>query len=349
MPNRDNSSPPPSSLTRGFLRPVLVRLVKWTITLVVVGAVVFAARGSLAAWRDQSAAMRITLAEVGWYWIAAAAAAYAVSLIPTSLVLQRALAALGRPVSLPLVTAAQLLGHLGKYVPGKAMVIILRASILNRGKIKVSLKHSAIAVILETLNLIAVGATLALLLIVVLETPAWMKWTSGLMAAGAALATAPPVLRFVLSNRLRGERTSDEPREPTLNWTIRDLGAAWFWCSVSWFFTGLSMTAVVLALVEMQPDDSLFLLALICSAAAMLAFVAGFASLLPGGAGVREMVLATLLAPVIGAGPSLLAAVVARMVQLAVESVIAGIVWLAMLRWARPYAAQNAAVKQRSM
>lgn len=310
-------------------RSLAIRALKWLITIVVVAAVTFAAKGSIAAWNQQSSANRIALADIRWDWLAVAALTYGVSLVPASLVLRRALAALHQPIAFPLVVAAQLVGHLGKYVPGKAMVIVLRASILSREHVKVSLKHSALAVIIETLNLIAVGAILALLLVVILETPEWIKWTSALMAAGAAIGTLPPVLRFFLS---RGLAVRSDGALP-LNWTADDLAAAWLWCTLSWIFTGLSMTAVVLALAPLQTDHSLVSLTLICSAASMLAFVAGFASLLPGGAGVREMVLATLLTPVIGPGLSLLAAVVARMVQLAVESLLAAAVWITLLRW----------------
>jgi len=321
---------------RRSLRPLAIRLGKWLITLVVIAAVGFAAKGSVATWREQSTANRITLADVRWVWLGVSALAYAVSLIPSSLVLRRALAALHQPIGLRLVMAAQLVGHLGKYVPGKAMVIILRASILSRGEKKVSIKLSAIAVIIETLNLIAVGATLSLLLVMVLETPVWMQWTAGLMAVGAAIGTLPAVLRFALSRRLRiglgdSARTHHVHPHP-LDWTFGDLAYAWFWCAISWVFTGISMTAVVLALVPMAADQSIISLTLISSAAVMLAFVAGFVSLLPGGAGVREMVLVTLLSPVITPGPALLAAVVARLVQLAVECLLAGGIWVAMVR-----------------
>jgi len=322
----------PAALPTGWSnrgKSIAIRVLKCLITIVVVAAVTFAARGSIIAWNQQSGANRITLADVRWGWLAVSAVTYAVSLVPASLVLRRALAALHQPIAFPLVVAAQLIGHLGKYVPGKAMVIVLRASILSRGHVKVSLKHSALAVIIETLNLIAVGAILALLLVVILETPEWIKWTSGLMAAGAAIGTLPPVLRFFLSPGLPARASGTLP----LNWTADDLAAAWLWCTLSWIFTGVSMTAVVLALTPIQPDQSYVSLTLICSAASMLAFVAGFASLLPGGAGVREMVLATLLTPVIGPGLSLLAAVVARMVQLAVESLLAAAVWITLIRW----------------
>jgi uncharacterized membrane protein YbhN (UPF0104 family) len=313
-----------------------VRLGKWMITVLVIAAVALAARESVSKWQQQSTATRITLADIRWDWLAFSAVTYAISLIPAGLVLRRALAALHQPIGLPLVMAAQLVGHLGKYVPGKAMVIILRASILSRGATKVSIKLSAIAVVIETLNLIAVGAALAFLLVIVLDTPPWIKWGSALMAVAAAVGTLPAVMRFALSRRLR-IRTRRTPENETvppipLNWTKNDLAAAWFWCTVSWIFTGISMTAVVLALVPSAAGQSIVSLTLICSAAAMLAFVAGFLSLLPGGVGVRETVLATLLGPIIGPGPALLSAVVARLVQLAVESILAAGIWTMMNR-----------------
>ena len=318
------------------LRLWAVRLAKWMITLSVIVAVAFAARESVSKWQQQSTATRITLADVRWGWLVLSAATYAISLIPAGLVLRRALAALHQPIGLRLVMAAQLVGHLGKYVPGKAMVIVLRASILSRGEAKVSIKLSAIAVIIETLNLIAVGAALAFLLVIVLDTPPWIKWGSGLMAVAAAIGTLPPVLRFALSRRLRirTRRTPANESVPpkVLDWTTKDLVAAWLWCAISWIFTGISMTAVVLALVPMATDQSIVSLTLICSAAAMLAFVAGFLSLLPGGVGVRETVLATLLGPIIGPGPALLSAVAARLVQLGVESILAAGIWIMMNR-----------------
>jgi uncharacterized membrane protein YbhN (UPF0104 family) len=322
---------------QGRRRAWAIRLGKWMITAVVIAAVAFAARESVSKWQEQSTATRITLADVRWGWLGVSAVSYAISLVPAGLVLRRALAALHQPVALRLVMAAQLVGHLGKYVPGKAMVIVLRASILSRGATKISIKLSAIAVIIETLNLIAVGAALALLLVMVLDTPAWIQWGSGLMALGATVGTLPPVLRFVLSRRLRiptrrSSQNAPEIATMPLDWTARDWWAAWGWCAISWFFTGISMTAVVLALVPLAIDQSLVSLTLICSAASMLAFVAGFLSLLPGGVGVRETVLATLLGPIIGPGPALLSAVVARLVQLAVESILAAAIWGMMQR-----------------
>lgn len=337
------------------------------VTLTVVVAVWLAARSSLDAWRQQAGQQQIALSDIRWGWLGLAGLAYTLSLVPSCLVLRQALGALRQSVALPLVIAAQLLGHIAKYVPGKALVVVVRASILSRGQTKVSLKLAAIAVVIETLNLVAVGAVLALFLLMLLDVPDWILWTCGAMAAGATLVTSPPVLRLALSHRLRRSsgqwsiEAGTEERSTTLSaplsggadaaatspprrrliqpipldWSTSDLVVSWFWCAVSWFWTGMSMTAVVLALVPMPADQTPVSLAVVCSAAIMLAFVVGFASLLPGGAAVREVVLATLLTPVITAGPALMAAIVARLVQLAVESVLATAIWIMLARAGR--------------
>jgi uncharacterized membrane protein YbhN (UPF0104 family) len=348
----------------GRTRRILFRLLRWGITLAVLGAVLLAARGSIDAWRRESDASRIGLKDIRWDWIGWSALAYAVSLFPSGLVLAQALRGLRQRVSLPLVTAAQLIGHLGKYVPGKAMVVVLRAAVLNRGPFRVSARVATAAVVIETASLVAVGSVLSLALVLVLDTPSWLRWGTALLAAGGLVGTLPPVLRMVFSRRwgvvpaagpetLSGDSPATEVvhRLPSvqnrsggkglaarlvqpipLDWTAKELAESWLWCTISWVFTGLSMTAIVLALIPRPLPTDPWSLTLISSAAAMLAFVAGFLSLLPGGALVRELVLATLLQPVIGQGPALLAAVAARLVQLAVECVLCAGIWLWLLK-----------------
>jgi len=65
----------------------------------------------------------------------------------------------------------------------------------------------------------------------------------------------------------------------------------------------------------------------ICVAASCLGFVIGFLSMLPGGAGAREVVVTMLLAPAIGYAPALAAAVLYRISSLIAELLVAGIAW----------------------
>lgn len=54
-----------------------------------------------------------------------------------------------------------------------------------------------------------------------------------------------------------------------------------------------------------------------------MAVVLGFVSFLPGGAGVREVVLSTMLAPIVGPVAALAAAVWLRIVWLVTELILA--------------------------
>ncbi len=67
---------------------------------------------------------------------------------------------------------------------------------------------------------------------------------------------------------------------------------------------------------------------LVCTAAISLAVVIGFASLLPGGAGIRELVVTTVLAVSIGTTHAILAAIAARLLFATVESLVASFCWL---------------------
>src|SRR5262245_31343731 len=65
-------------------------------------------------------------------WIAAAGVVYVFGLLPMGWFWWRTLAALGCPTPLVAALSGYFLGHLGKYVPGKAMTVILRVAAVRR-------------------------------------------------------------------------------------------------------------------------------------------------------------------------------------------------------------------------
>jgi len=67
--------------------------------------------------------------------------------------------------------------------------------------------------------------------------------------------------------------------------------------------------------------------------------VAGFLSLIPGGAVVRELILAELMVPEFGSAVALLSAVVLRLVWLLAELLISAILYP--LGWKRPQAGRG--------
>jgi glycosyltransferase 2 family protein len=307
-------------------KSLLKAIIRWLIALIVIAALAVAVKQSIDHWHSQTQESRLRLADLQPRWLLASAFLYALGLFPAAVVLSRALRSLG--VSLPLraVASAQIIGHLGKYVPGKAMVVVLRAAVLNRGGLSVSLRAATIAITIETLTLIATGASLSLIVVMFLDAPPWIRTTGGVVAIGALVATWPPLLRLAISRRIVGGTLS-------FDWTTNDMVAAWFWNAVSWGLFGGSLMAVILALPESFRNEAFsdpISLYFVCFASLALAFVAGFLSFLPGGAIAREVVLTTMLTPVTGTSTALIAAILLRMIHLAVEILLAGVAWKAL-------------------
>lgn len=295
----------------------------------VVAGLWVATQRSIEHWNSQPEENRLQLNDLHAGWLAAGAISYAASLLPAVFVLSRALQSLGIASRLRTVVAAQLIGHLAKYVPGKAMVIFVRADVLNRGGSNVSIRAATIAISIETLTMIATGATIAVGMLMLTEQstsalPRWIRHTSLLMAIAAIVATLPSVLKLVLSRRMIGGALS-------FQWTANDVFAAWFWNTVAWVLIGVSTTAIVLAVPEQVRggmDLSAWSTFATCLTAIALAYVAGFLSLLPGGAGVRELALTAMLSPIAEPSGAFLIAIIMRMMQLIVEGILAGAAWL---------------------
>ncbi|MEM9646315.1 MAG: lysylphosphatidylglycerol synthase transmembrane domain-containing protein [Planctomycetota bacterium] len=304
------------------------------------------------------------LRNLNWTRIAWAALIYAVALLPPGLLLHQALHSLGQSCRRKTAVAAQVMGHAGKYVPGKAMVIVLRVGTL-RGD-GVAMLAGTTAVFLETLLMMAVGGTIAGILIIVLPVPSWIRWSALGIALAAGLPTLPPILQRVLHQVWRAKRSSREmqtssegskpeegkgdardgsasteppggvganPAAPLdrmggiATWKL--FCAGWGYSALAWFAIMSSFFCLVTALPASMNESSpsTWELALVSGAAISLAMVVGFASLIPGGAGVRELVLTTVLGVSVGAAPALLAAIMVRLLFLAVECFAAAVAW----------------------
>src|SRR5690606_29869902 len=92
-------------------------------------------------------------------WMLAAGAFYVLGLVPMAWFWWRTLGALGQPAPWPATLRGYFVGHLGKYVPGKAMALILRVAAVKRWV--PSMRVALVSTTLETLMMMAVGALLA--------------------------------------------------------------------------------------------------------------------------------------------------------------------------------------------
>lgn len=352
--SRESEFDQPRDQTPNRSRSMIVRVAKWIIAIAVAVGLYFAARSALNQWRGESEKLRgeianldtalasttnaaereelelaksrleaslPRLANLRWDRIALASLLYALGLIPPCFVLRRALLSLGQRPRLSTAIMAQLIGHVGKYVPGKAMVIILRAGVLARDQ--VSPLPATVCVFLETFLMMAVGAACAGLVVLWLPVPGWITATAISMALLASIPTFPPLLKLVVK---RAMKIQDSRFESEIG--IGLFAAGWAWSVFSWILIGASFTTLITAIPTAASLPSWIELYPLATAAISLAMVVGFASLLPGGAGVRELVLATILGVSIGSSHGLLAAIAVRLMFIVVEAVAAGGCWL---------------------
>lgn len=257
-------------------------------------------------------------------WLVLAGALYLLGLSPCVWFWRRLLSRFEqwpRPMD---VIRAYYIGHLGKYVPGKAMVVVIRTVMLREKQVNTTV--AAVTVVYETLTMMAVGAAIAALLVALL----WSDQTLALVIAVglmivAVVPTLPPVFRW-LSNLVGMGKSDPRVAERLATFGYGELFIGWIVIAGGWFVLGLSLWAVLRAIgVE---DISLLQSWPWCTAAVALAVVAGFLSLIPGGAGVREAILLPLLAPQVGPTVALGAAILLRVVWLVAELSVSAILFL---------------------
>ncbi len=268
--------------------------------------------------------------EISSGWLAASAALYLLGTLPACLFWWRVLRVLGQPVALGRTIRAYYIGHLGKYVPGKALVVVLRAGLVGGPGVDATIAGAA--VFIETLTMMASGSFIAAALIGILHHEHW-QYVAGavLCMLGAGLPTLPPVfMRLLRLTKFgRGATAIDGDNRPaTIDFhrlDYRTLLFGWIATGLGWFITGLSLwatsrgiRATTLGAIESLPQMTMV---------TCVAVVAGFMSMIPGGLGVRDAVLAQLIKPLLGARAAI-SAVVLRLVWLAAELVISASLFL---------------------
>lgn len=223
------------------------------------------------------------------------------------------------------------LSQLGKYVPGKALVVIIRSERVCSPRTTVP---AAVAcVFIETLAMMAVGAILAAFFVLASDfrsSEPKLLAISLLLAVGAGVPSAPPVFRGVI-RLLTRRRSTSNLREEVNNITTTKMIPCWFVATMGWLFLGGSMMACLASLPDEIMSNPLYPADYgVITASVALAMVAGFISLLPGGAGVREYVILAMLTINYGIVASTLAAVILRFVWLSTEVLLSAIFYILM-------------------
>lgn len=296
----------------------LFRLLRILILSAVVVGIGMFVRNAIDEFRSES----FDVTKIRWPWLLFALASYSLGMIPFWLFWHRVLYAFGQRPTYRESARAYFIGHLGKYVPGKAMVVVLRASMVKSNRTQATV--AGLAVFVETLSMMAVGACVAsaCLLPSIAKYPHLVLLALGLMLV-AGLPTAPPLFRRVI-RILRVRRLNADVDEQLKGLTWRTMGFGWLIMTVGWIGYGLSLYGTLRAMPGVEPSLA-DIPRLIGSVS--LAMVAGFISLIPAGMGVRELVMLPLLSS-FGNAKAVVAVVLVRVVWLMSEVGVSSILYM---------------------
>jgi len=283
--------------------------------------------------RHEIAAEGIRLAEVNVLWILAAGVLFLLAQLPMAWFWHRAMQHLGQRPRLWQSVRAYYIGGLGKYVPGKAMVVVLRAGFARGPHVDTTV--AALCVFIETLTMMTVGGFLAAVLILFIggstfgELMVIYPLAIGLMLA-TGVPTLPPVFRVIVK-LLRVSKAKADIDRLLERLDYKLMAQGWIANLLAWPVMGLSLWAALRAMPGTEqalgaPLEQLPLL----TASIALAVVAGFASMLPGGVGVRELVLNILMAPTFGR-LAIVSIILLRLAWLFAEVTISVILYLSTL------------------
>ncbi len=280
------------------------------------------------------------LPHLGPGWLVASILFYIAGLTAFGMWFWRILGSSPTPVSPWAAVRAYLISHLGKYVPGKALVVVLRVGLVTGYGARPA--TAAFSTLYETLVMMASGGLVAALGFAIgpARTVTLPLWGLGEVAVPLALLGLVPALGFLTLTwpsvfpRLSKVMSLPFPGvgpEALPYLRRRLLAEGLLWAVVGWLLAGLSLVAVVLGLGKPIPLSSLPVIV----ASVALATVSGFVvALAPGGLGVREWVLWTSLGAVMDHETAVLASLALRLVWIVGEGLTAGLVGL--LRPRRP-------------
>lgn len=300
-------------------------------------------------WSD----IEVGTISISYGWLILAAPVSVLGWLPSAVYWRESIGALGEWVRWRDACRAYYAGHLAKYIPGKALTIVVRAGMLkNRGA---SPAASGLCVIYETLVTMNAGVCIGLMLIPwvipVAQAAQWRlpipesNFYRALLALGilvfnvAGLGPMSKTLLRIVIPRLKKKdgadavvddaksRSENAPADknvcpPTTHRSPITPTTGFMWLIAGWWAHGLSLGMTIHAVIgtpfawEQWP---------LWTAAAALGMVGGFLAVFaPGGLVVREGLLFEILAPHIGEPHALLVAVLYRVVGLAGEILAAG-------------------------
>jgi uncharacterized membrane protein YbhN (UPF0104 family) len=291
----------------------------WLQLLVTVLVITFVA---IAFWRPLE---QLHERQVSWSspWLVLAGIAYAIGLCCSLAFWWLALTGLGQHPNPHRVPWAYFLGHLAKYVPGKALVVLLRTVIVRGPQCRTEV--AAVSVIYDTILFMAVGAIFAGL-IVLIGGPLGehLRYWHVLLLIGALVPLAfPPVFNGImqrLTAPLRRLPDGTHAPFPRLSLRLLLIGLGLQTCGV--VLLGASLAATI---KSVRPDVEVIPMLPELVAKLAAATVLGFVIPTPAGLGTREYALMLMLQDDLGPDFAALVPLITRLTWLVTECLIVAV------------------------
>ena len=278
--------------------------------------------------------------QINVWWLIPAALSYVIGWFPSIWFWRATLHHLQQPLDWWTAIRAYHVGQIGKYVPGKAMVLIIRGSLTRSANVNPVL--AGVTAAYESLVFVATGAMLGLALAPSALGPTFSKWLPSQLGwlqeqsflwpatvVAATFATTPfsswlftKIGRKVVPGHMA---IGDNP--PSISAGLISQGVAVM--TLGWICHALSLGFVLQSLSDAPFKLTLFPVWL---ASSSVSLVGGFIVLIaPGGLGVREGILIEALKdhPEIGPSTALIAAGLLRVVWFVTELISAAVLFFA--------------------
>jgi glycosyltransferase 2 family protein len=315
-------------------------LLKWLLFAVVVGYVCY---HGYRLWTQSDVRQR-PLSAAGIRWLFAGGVVYIVSWLPSVWFWRELMRAVGGQVTFRDAARAYYCGHLGKYIPGKAMVLVIRAALVKDRGCPALL--AAVTASYETLVMMGTGVAFGTALAPLLFrdwiavhfpdlhlSPAFQTVAALVVVTVVVAGSLPLVAKLLSWIAAKAVPDSSLAREQQVAISPRMIAAGCVAFCVSWVAQGLS-----LGTIAHGAGDARFNIADVplWAGAMALSTSLGFAVLFaPGGLGVREGILLAVLNSQPGMNPQAAVAVtvLSRIVSFLAELAISALLFWSIRRF----------------
>ncbi|WP_283138500.1 lysylphosphatidylglycerol synthase transmembrane domain-containing protein [Rhizohabitans arisaemae] len=286
------------------------RVLRAVLVLIALG---FVGYGLARHWGETRAA----IAQLSWWSLAGSAVAFLIGLGCAMLAWREILAGLGSRLPVTVAIRVMFVGQLGKYIPGSVWAFAAMAELGRRHDCPPGRTFTATMISLASTLGCGLGLAAVTLPLTSGDAASAYLWVFALIPV-ILVGLHPKVLTFGLNLALRVARREPIERSLTLAAVVKAAG---------WNLAALVLYGVhlYLPLSDISGESGLNLLALATGAYALAWSIGILAVVVPAGAGIREVAMATVLLPVLPWAQGLVVAIVSRLVVTLADLVWAGI------------------------